>query len=33
MKAHAPKEEDQRWEKHDIKDEVFVHYVLQSIKQ
>ena len=25
MKAHAPEEEDQRGEKHDIKDEVFVH--------
>ena len=25
MKAHAPNEENQGWEKHDVKDEMFVH--------
>ena len=30
MEAHPPKEEDQRGEKHDIEDEVFVHDLLKT---
>jgi hypothetical protein len=30
MEAHPPKEEDQRGEKHDIEDEVFVHGFLKG---
>jgi hypothetical protein len=26
MEAHSPEEEDQRWEKHDVEDEMFVHF-------
>ena len=25
MEAHSPNEENHRWEKHDVKDEMFVH--------
>ena len=33
MLFHSPKEEDQRWEKHDVEDEMFVHLHITPIEK
>jgi hypothetical protein len=30
MEAHPPKEENHRWKKHDVEDEMFVHGFLKG---
>ena len=32
VEAHAPYEENHRWEKHDVENEVFVHFLKKTVR-